>query len=115
MSEMKLITAVVKPDKLDDVVGTVAGNGGQGLTITEVMGFGQQFGQHEVPPLADRSAMVLPKVRIDVLIQDELAGPLADAIAKAVNTGSIGDGKIWVSPVDSALRVRTGERDEDAI
>ncbi len=112
---MKLITAVVKPEKLDDVIAAVAGNGGRGLTVTEVMGFGQQYGHHPASPSTDLSALVLPKVRIDVLAQDESAAALTDAIAKVVNTGSIGDGKIWVCPVDSALRVRTGERDEAAV
>ncbi len=108
---MKLITAVVKPEKLDDVVRVVAETGGRGLTATEVVGFGQQFGRHSAAAAADQSALVLPKVRVEVLVQDELAEALTGAIAKAVNTGSIGHGKIWVCPVESALRVRTGERD----
>ncbi|MGO8961759.1 MAG: P-II family nitrogen regulator [Streptosporangiaceae bacterium] len=112
---MKLITAVVRPDKLDDVVQTVAENGAHGLTATEAMGFGQQFGRHGAAARSDQSALVLPKVRVDMVVPDELAGPLTDAIAKAVNTGSIGDGKIWISPVDSVLRVRTGERDDAAV
>ena len=112
---MKLITAVVKPDRLDDAVRAVVENGGRGLTVAEVMGFGQQYGHYPAPKLADQSAMVLPKVRIDVLVQDELAEVLTAAIAKAVNTGSVGDGKVWVCPVDSALRVRTGERDRAAV
>jgi nitrogen regulatory protein PII len=112
---MRLITAVVKPDKLDDVIRTAAENGARGLTATEVMGFGQQFGRPGSDALSDQSALVLPKVRVDVVVQDELAGPLTLAIAKAVNTGSIGDGKIWISPVESALRVRTGERDGAAV
>lgn len=112
---MKLITAVVKPDKLDDVVRTAAENGAHGLTATEVMGFGQQFGRHGADDLSDQSALVLPKVRVDLVVQDELAEHLTAAIAKAVNSGSIGDGKIWISPVDGALRVRTGERDDTAV
>lgn len=112
---MKLITAVVKPDKLDQVMRAVAGAGARGLTVTEVHGFGQQYGHMTPARSADQSAFVLPKLRIEVLVQDESAGPVADAIAKSVNTGAIGDGKIWVSPVDSALRVRTGERDRDAV
>ncbi len=112
---MKLITAVVKPEKLDDVMRAVTGAGARGLTVTEVRGFGQQYGhQAEVHP-ADREILVLPKLRIDVVAQDEAAEPLADAIAKSVNTGTIGDGKIWISPVDSVLRVRTGERGRDAV
>ena len=112
---MKLITAVVKPDKLDDVVRTAAENGARGLTATEAMGFGQQFGRHGADALSDQSALVLPKVRVDVVVQDDLAEHLTNAIAKAVNTGSIGDGKIWICPVEGALRVRTGERDDAAV
>ncbi len=112
---MKLITAIVKPDKLDDVIAAVAGNGGRGLTVTEVMGFGQQYGDHPAAPSSDQSARMLPKVRVDVLAHDELADMLTAVIAKAANTGSIGDGKIWVCPVESALRVRTGERDRAAV
>jgi nitrogen regulatory protein P-II 1 len=115
---MKLITAVVKPDKLDHVMQAISGAGAHGLTVTEVHGFGQQYG-HMAPgrsaDLADLNAFVLPKLRVDVLVQDESAGPVADVIAKSVNTGAIGDGKIWICPVDSALRVRTGERDRDAV
>ena len=111
---MKLITAVVRPGKLDDVMDAVSGAGARGLTVTEVRGFGQQYG-HMEPGAADRNALVLPKLRVDVLVQDESAGPVTDAIAKSVGTGAIGDGKIWVCPVDSVLRVRTGERDRDAV
>jgi nitrogen regulatory protein PII len=112
---MKLITAVIKPDRLDDVIRAAAENGARGLTATEVMGFGQQFGHVAAVAPREQSALVLPKVRIDVLTSDELAGSLADTIAKTVNTGSIGDGKIWISPVEDALRVRTGERGNDAV
>jgi len=112
---MKLITAVIKPDKLDDVIAAVAENGGRGLTVCEVMGFGQQYGHHPATASSDQSALVLPKVRVDVLAHDESAAELIDVIAKAVNTGSIGDGKIWVCPVESALRIRTGERDGAAV
>ena len=112
---MKLITAVVKPDKLDDVVRAVAENGGHGLTATEAMGFGQQFGRRGADALSERSTLVLPEVRIDVVVHDELAEPLTEAIAKAVSSGSVGDGKIWISPVESAVRVRTGERDRASV
>jgi nitrogen regulatory protein PII len=112
---MKLITAVVQPDKLDDVVRAVAEAGARGLTACEVVGFGQQYGHQGAPLGADQSALVLPKVRVDVVVVDELAGPVTDAIAKSVSTGSIGDGKIWVSAVEGALRVRTGERDRAAV
>jgi nitrogen regulatory protein P-II 1 len=112
---MKLITAVVKPGKLDDVIRAVSGAGAHGLTVTEARGFGQQYGHMEPGAPAGQNALVLPKLRIDVLVQDESAEPVVDAIAKAVGTGAIGDGKIWVCPVDSVLRVRTGERDRDAV
>ncbi len=112
---MKLVTAVVRLDTLDEVIGAVSAAGARGMTATEVRGFGQQFGHHEKDRPADASVLVLPKLRIDVLTSDELARPLAEAIGKAVSTGAIGDGKIWISPVEGALRVRTGERDLDAI
>jgi nitrogen regulatory protein P-II 1 len=108
---MKLVTAVVRLDKLDEVVHAVAAAGGRGLTATEVRGFGQQFGHHAGDQSADSTVLVVPKLRVDVMIGDELAWPVAEAIAKAAGTGSIGDGKIWISPVEGALRVRTGERD----
>jgi nitrogen regulatory protein PII len=111
---MKLVTAVVKLDRLDDVVHAVVAAGGRGLTATEVRGFGQQYGHGgDRPP--DATLLVLPKLRIDVLSSDELAWPVAEAIAKAASTGGIGDGKIWISPVEGVLRVRTGERDLAAV
>ncbi len=100
---MKLITAVVKPDKLDHVMQAISGAGAHGLTVTEVHGFGQQYGHMAPGRSADQNAFVLPKLRIDVLVQDESAGPVADVIAKSVNTGAIGDGKIWICPVDGVL------------
>ncbi len=111
---MKLITAIVKPEKLSDVTRAVTEAGARGMTVTEVRGFGQQFGHQAAVHPADREILMLPKLRVDVVVQDHVAGFVADAIAKSVNTGSIGDGKIWVCPVDSVLRVRTGERDGDA-
>jgi nitrogen regulatory protein PII len=112
---VKLITAIVKPDKLDDVTRAVTSAGARGLTVTEVRGFGQQYGHVAAVHPDDREILVLPKLRIDIVVQDQAAGPVTDAIAKSVNTGTIGDGKIWVSPVDSVLRVRTGERDRNAV
>ena len=112
---MKLITAIVKPEKLDDVMHAVTGAGARGLTVAEVRGFGQQYGHEAAVHPDDRRILVLPKLRIDVVVQDQAAGPVADAIAKSVNTDTIGDGKIWVCPVDSVLRVRTSERDLDAL
>jgi nitrogen regulatory protein PII len=112
---MKLITAIVKPDKLDDVMHAVSEAGARGLTATEVRGFGQQFGHLGADHPVDEKALVLPKLRIDVLVRDESVTTVTKAIAKTVSTGAIGDGKIWVCPVESALRVRTGERDADAV
>jgi nitrogen regulatory protein P-II 1 len=112
---MKQITAVVKPDKLDAVARAVEQAGAHGLTATEVRGFGQEYEHMSAVRPADRLELVQPELRIDVLTPDELAGPVTDAIATAVNTGALGDGKIWVCAVDSVLRVRTGERDLDAV
>ena len=111
---MKLITAIVKPDVTDDLVPAVTAAGARGLTATEVIGFGQQYGHGGTANPAS-SAALLPKVRIDIVVPDDIADDVISAIAKCVNAGTIGDGKIWVSPVDSALRVRTGERDDSAI
>lgn len=109
---MKLITAVVKPDMVDDVVMAVTEAGARGLTAAEVIGFGQQYG-HGNPP--ETTAILLPKIRIDIVVKDADAETITSAIAKCANTGSIGDGKIWVSTVDSVIRVRTGERDASAL
>jgi nitrogen regulatory protein P-II 1 len=112
---MKLITAIVRPEATDELVLAVTAAGARGLTATEVIGFGQQFGHGAPVTSAGYSAVLLPKVRVDVVVQDEVVDAVVSAIAKCANTGTIGDGKIWVSPVDSALRVRTGERDNSAI
>jgi nitrogen regulatory protein PII len=112
---VKLITAIVKPERLDEVTRAVIEAGARGMTATEVRGFGQQYGQlMDVEP-DDRQVLMLPKLRIDVAVADQVAGLVADAIAKAADTGAIGDGKIWVCPLELAVRVRTGERDEDAV
>ena len=108
---MKLITAVVKPDVTDDLVRAVTAAGARGLTATEVIGFGRQYGHGG----ADSSAALLPKVRVDIVVQNDIVDAVISAIAKCADTGTIGDGKIWVSPVDDALRVRTGERGDSAI
>lgn len=112
---MKLITAVVRLGKLDDVTRAVIDAGAQGMTVTEVRGFGQQYGHVPEAYPAERAALLLPKLRIDVVAQDQAAAAVADAIAKSVRTGVIGDGKIWVCPVDAAHRIRTGERDHYAV
>jgi nitrogen regulatory protein P-II 1 len=112
---MKLITAIVKPFKLDDVKTAVQSHGVQGLTITEVQGFGRQRGHTEVYRGAEYVVDFVPKVRIDVLVDDSDVEELIDVIIKAAQTGQIGDGKVWVVPVESVVRVRTGERGPDAL
>ena len=112
---MKLITAVVRAEKLDDLAQAVIDAGARGMTVTEVRGFGQQFGHSPGSYPVDRGSVLLPKVRVDVVVQNQDAPVVADAIAKAVRTGDIGDGKIWVCPVDGAIRVRTAEYGRNAV
>ena len=113
---MKLLTAIIRPEKLDDAMAALTDAGVGGLTVTEVRGFGKQYGHIDpVDRLAERSVLILPKLRLDLVVRDEAAEPVARAIAKAVGVGAIGDGKIWVTAVDNVLRVRTGERDDDAL
>jgi nitrogen regulatory protein P-II 1 len=112
---MKLITAVLQPDRLDDALRAAADAGAAGVTVTEVVGFGQQYGhQRHVDPEAEQ-ILVVPKVRIDLIVHDESVDKVVAAIAEKVRTPAIGDGKIWVSAIDGVLRIRTGERDGDAI
>ena len=117
---MKLITAIVRPDKLDELIGVVIDNGGRGLTVTKVEGFGRQYGQLSAGtappgPAASRGATLMPKYRLELLVNDKDAEPIAETLGKHARTGTIGDGKIWVTTVDAAMRVRTGERDRDAV
>ncbi len=112
---MKLITAIIRTNKLDEVMSAVSAAGARGLTATEVRGFGQQYGHMGHFEPADGEAVLLPKLRIDVVVHDEQVATVTDAIVKSANTGAIGDGKIWVSTVETALRVRTGERDAEAV
>ena len=113
---MKLITAIVRPDKLDELIGTLVNNRAHGLTVAEVLGFGRQFGQLAAGAGAGLSRVtLLHKIRLDVVALDDDVETLVEAIAKHARTETVGDGKIWVTPVDSALRVRTGERDRAAI
>ncbi len=112
---MKLITAIVRGERLDDAMRALVNAGAQGMTTMEVRGFGQQFGHTGDPARAERAALLLPKFRVDVVVKDQQAQAVVDAIAKSVRTGAIGDGKIWTCAVDGALRVRTGDRDDDAI
>jgi nitrogen regulatory protein P-II 1 len=112
---LKLITAIVKPFKLDDVKAALKDAGITGMTVTEVQGFGRQAGHTEVYRGAEYTIDFVPKVRIEVLGEDEEAERLAEVIARAARTGKIGDGKIWLTPVDRIIRIRTGELDADAI
>jgi nitrogen regulatory protein P-II 1 len=112
---MKQITAVVKPFKLDDVKAALEVLGVQGLTVSEVQGFGRQRGHTEVYRGAEYTVDFVPKVRVDVVVDDGDVDKLVIAIVEAARTGKIGDGKVWVTPVESLVRVRTGERDGDAI
>ena len=114
-SGMKQITAVVKPFKLDDVKAALEVLGVQGLTVSEVQGFGRQRGHTEVYRGAEYTVDFVPKVRIEVICADPDVDKLVDAIVEAARTGKIGDGKVWVTPLESLVRVRTGERDADAI
>ena len=112
---MKLVTALVKPFKLDEIKDALTTLGLPGITITEATGFGRQRGHTEVYRGAEYTVEFVPKVRIEVLIDDGDAQRVADTIVTAARTGQIGDGKVWISPVDTIIRVRTGELDHDAI
>jgi nitrogen regulatory protein PII len=117
---MKLITAIVRPEKLDELIDALVDNNACGLTVSQVTGFGRQFGRlaaahHRGLPDDGRRPTLLPKIRLDVVALDDDAQTLVEAIAKHARTETIGDGKIWVTTVDSILRVRTGERDRAAV
>ncbi|MEU0934540.1 P-II family nitrogen regulator [Embleya sp. NPDC050154] len=112
---MKLITAVIKPHRLDDVKNALQAFGVHGLTVTEASGYGRQRGHTEVYRGAEYQVDLVPKVRIEVVADDEDAEELLDVLVKAARTGKIGDGKAWIVPVDSVVRVRTGERGPEAL
>jgi nitrogen regulatory protein P-II 1 len=112
---VKLVTALVKPFKLDEIKDALTTLGLPGITITEATGFGRQRGHTEVYRGAEYTVEFVPKVRIEVLIDDGEARRVADTIVTAARTGQIGDGKVWISPVETIIRVRTGELDHDAI
>ncbi|MBY8877707.1 MULTISPECIES: P-II family nitrogen regulator [Streptomycetaceae] len=112
---MKLVTAVIKPYKLDDVKTALQEMGVQGLTVTEASGYGRQRGHTEVYRGAEYRVDLVPKARIEVLVEDAEADAVIDAVVAAARTGKIGDGKVWAVPVDTAVRVRTGERGPDAV
>jgi nitrogen regulatory protein P-II 1 len=112
---MKLVVAVLKPFKLDDVKEALKGLGVEGMTLTEAQGFGRQRGHTEVYRGAEYQVEFVPKIRLEVLVDDEQADEVVEAIVASAATGKIGDGKVWLVPVETVVRVRTGERDRDAI
>ncbi|RRR40635.1 P-II family nitrogen regulator [Mycolicibacter terrae] len=112
---MKLITAIVKPFTLEDIRTGLEQAGLQGMTVSEVRGYGRQKGHTEVYRGAEYSVDFVPKLRVEVLVDDVAVEQILDIIARAARTGKIGDGKVWVSPVETVMRVRTGERGADAL
>ena len=112
---MKLISAIIKPFKLDEVREALSGIGVQGITVTEVKGFGRQKGHTELYRGAEYVVDFLPKVKIDVAVKSDLLERVIEAIEKAANTGKIGDGKIFVFELEKVIRIRTGETDADAL
>lgn len=112
---MKKITAMIKPFKLDDVREALSGIGIQGLTVTEVKGFGRQKGHTEIYRGAEYAVGFLPKTRLDIVVDDGDAERVTEAIIEAARTGKVGDGKIFISPVEQVIRIRTGETGKDAV
>jgi len=112
---MKLLTAVIKPFKLEEVRSNLTDIGLQGMTVTEVKGYGRQKGHTEVYRGAEYAVSFLPKIKIEVVVPDALVGKAVEAIVKAAKTGQIGDGKIFVSSIEHTLRIRTGESDDAAL
>ena len=112
---MKKIEAIIKPFKLDDVKDAIQGLGVQGLTVTEVKGFGRQKGHTEIYRGAEYVVDFLPKIKVEIVVTDDMVGKVVEAVQAAANTGRIGDGKIFVLPVLEVVRIRTGDRGEDAI
>ncbi|MEZ5185597.1 MAG: P-II family nitrogen regulator [Candidatus Nanopelagicales bacterium] len=112
---MKLITGIIKPYALDRVRAALHAQGVEGLTVTQASGYGRQRGHTEVYRGAEYVVDLVPKVRVDVLSEDEDVDHLVDVLVAAARTGKIGDGKVWVTPVDAVVRVRTGERGADAL
>jgi nitrogen regulatory protein P-II 2 len=112
---MKMITAIIKPSRLDAVLEAVTDAGASGLTVTEVRGYGRQKGKTEIYRGAEYEVKLLPKVKLEMAAPDDAVPALIAAIAASANTGKIGDGKVFVTSLESALRIRTGERDAEAI
>lgn len=112
---MKQVTAIIKPFKLEDVKESLKGIGIQGMTVSEVQGFGRQSGHTEVYRGAEYTVEFVPKVKVEVVVAPGQELGVVDAISEAARTGKIGDGKIWVTDLDALIRIRTGERDADAV
>jgi nitrogen regulatory protein PII len=115
MGSMKLVTAIVKPYKLDDVKDALKAAGVQGLTVSEAKGFGRQGGHTETYRGAEYKVDLVPKVRIDVVVEADRLEAVLEAITEGARTGKIGDGKVWVTDVERVVRIRTGESGEDAL
>jgi nitrogen regulatory protein P-II 1 len=112
---MKLVTGVIKPFKLDDVKAALESFGVAGITVSEVQGYGRQRGHTEVYRGAEYRVDFVPKVRVEVLVEDDDSDDVVEVIVKSAATGKIGDGKVWVTPIETVVRVRTGERGRDAL
>ena len=112
---MKMIIAIIKPSRLDEVLDAVTEAGASGLTVTEVRGYGRQRGKTEVYRGAEYEVKLLPKVKLEIAVPSDLADKVIEALSGAANTGKIGDGKVFVTDLEAALRIRTGERDAAAI
>ncbi len=112
---MKLVTAIIKPHMLEEVKTALESFGVEGMTVSEAQGFGRQRGHTEVYRGAEYTVDLVPKVRVEVLVDDADAEDVIDVMVKSAQTGRIGDGKVWVVPVETVVRVRTGERDESAV
>ena len=112
---MKMVTAIIKPFKLDDVREALSEAGVNGITVTEVKGFGRQKGHTELYRGAEYVVDFLPKIKLEIAVSDDQVDRVVEAIMQAANTGKIGDGKIFVSPLDQVIRIRTGELDGDAV
>jgi nitrogen regulatory protein PII len=112
---MKLIVAIIKPFKLEEVKEALSGLGIQGMTVTEVKGFGRQKGHTEIYRGSEYTVDFLPKVKIEIVVVDEIVGKVIEAVVKAAKTGRIGDGKVFVLPLEEAVRIRTDERGETAL
>ncbi len=112
---MKLVTGVIQPHRLDDVKSALEAAGVRGMTVSEASGYGRQRGHTEVYRGAEYTVDLVPKVRIEALVDDADAPAVTDALVKAAQTGKIGDGKVWITPVDEVIRVRTGERGPGAL